>query len=133
MLARAVTTKNVGKLESYRAKRKADRTPEPFGAALTAGQRFVVQQHAARRTHYDFRLEFDGVILDVNGQALVGRVRRRPLRYRPGLEHALELEAKVVVSAPRRMLLNDEPLPARKGRTERLRSSIGLSLCAITV
>ena len=57
-----MTTKNVGKLESYRAKRKADRTPEPFGAATAAGQRFVVQQHAARRTHYDFRLEFDGVL-----------------------------------------------------------------------
>ena len=57
-----MTTKNVGKLESYRAKRKADRTPEPFGAAVAAGQRFVVQQHAARRTHYDFRLEFDGVL-----------------------------------------------------------------------
>jgi len=62
ILAGAVTTKNVGNLESYRAKRKADRTPEPFGAALPGGQRFVVQQHAARRTHYDFRLEFDGVL-----------------------------------------------------------------------
>ncbi len=58
----AVTIKNVGNLDSYRAKRKADRTPEPFGAALPGGQRFVVQQHAARRMHYDFRLEFDGVL-----------------------------------------------------------------------
>ncbi|HEX7236705.1 MAG TPA: DNA ligase D [Gammaproteobacteria bacterium] len=57
-----MTTKNAGNLESYRAKRKADRTPEPFGAALPGGQRFVVQQHAARRTHYDFRLELDGVL-----------------------------------------------------------------------
>ncbi len=62
ILETAVTTKNVDNLESYRAKRKADRTPEPFGAALPGGQRFVVQQHAARRTHYDFRLEFDGVL-----------------------------------------------------------------------
>ena len=62
ILGSAVTTKNVGNLESYRAKRKADRTPEPFGAALPGGQRFVVQQHAARRTHYDFRLEFEGVL-----------------------------------------------------------------------
>jgi bifunctional non-homologous end joining protein LigD len=62
ILVGAVTTKNVGNLESYRAKRKADRTPEPFGAALPGGQRFVVQQHAARRTHYDFRLEFEGVL-----------------------------------------------------------------------
>jgi bifunctional non-homologous end joining protein LigD len=62
ILVGAVTTKKLGNLESYRAKRKADRTPEPFGAAQTGGQRFVVQQHAARRMHYDFRLEFDGVL-----------------------------------------------------------------------
>ncbi|HUO66964.1 MAG TPA: DNA polymerase ligase N-terminal domain-containing protein, partial [Gammaproteobacteria bacterium] len=57
-----MTTKNTGKLETYRAKRKADQTPEPFGPARVGGSRFVVQQHAARRTHYDFRLEHDGVL-----------------------------------------------------------------------
>jgi bifunctional non-homologous end joining protein LigD len=62
MLDFAVTTKNIEKLGTYRAKRKADQTPEPFGARQPAGQRFVVQQHAARRTHYDFRLEQDGVL-----------------------------------------------------------------------
>jgi len=62
MLGPAVTTKNTGKLETYRAKRKADQTPEPFGPARVGGSRFVVQQHAARRTHYDFRLEHDGVL-----------------------------------------------------------------------
>ncbi len=62
MLGPAVTTKNTGKLETYRAKRKADQTPEPFGPARVGGSRFVVQQHAARRTPYDFRLEHDGVL-----------------------------------------------------------------------
>jgi bifunctional non-homologous end joining protein LigD len=68
-----------GKLDTYRAKRSGDRTPEPFGgvadaeaspvAAVTAGQPiwarprlFCVQKHAARRLHYDFRLEMAGVL-----------------------------------------------------------------------
>jgi bifunctional non-homologous end joining protein LigD len=58
----AVTTKNIGNLDTYRAKRTPDRTPEPFGTAGVPSHRFVVQQHAARRTHYDFRLEQDGVL-----------------------------------------------------------------------
>ena len=57
-----MTTKKVGNLETYRAKRMPDRTPEPFGPAGMESHRFVVQQHAARRTHYDFRLEQDGVL-----------------------------------------------------------------------
>ncbi|MDH3691672.1 MAG: DNA ligase D [Gammaproteobacteria bacterium] len=50
-------------LSAYRAKRSADRTPEPFGGLpSTAGQSFVVQHHAARALHYDFRLELEGVL-----------------------------------------------------------------------
>jgi bifunctional non-homologous end joining protein LigD len=57
-------TPHTDKLSAYRAKRSADRTPEPFAAgSSTAGQLFVVQQHAARSTHYDFRLELGGVLL----------------------------------------------------------------------
>ncbi len=52
-------------LERYAAKRTFTRTPEP--PATAAGARhgpllFVVQKHAARRLHYDFRLELDGVL-----------------------------------------------------------------------
>jgi bifunctional non-homologous end joining protein LigD len=52
-------------LERYAAKRSFARTPEP--PAKAAGARrgpllFVVQKHAARRLHYDFRLELDGVL-----------------------------------------------------------------------
>ena len=57
-----MTTKNIEKLEAYRAKRKADQTPEPFGASRQEGHRFVVQLHAARARHYDFRLELGGVL-----------------------------------------------------------------------
>ncbi len=53
-------------LSEYAAKRSFPATPEPPPAA--AQRRFgpllfVIQQHAARRLHYDFRLECDGVLL----------------------------------------------------------------------
>jgi bifunctional non-homologous end joining protein LigD len=52
------------KLSTYRAKRDFELTAEPSGAhAAAAGHRYVIQQHAARRLHYDFRLELDGVLL----------------------------------------------------------------------
>ena len=52
-------------LEQYRAKRNFAATPEPrpkVAAQAERGQSFVVQKHAARRLHYDFRLELDGVL-----------------------------------------------------------------------
>ena len=41
------------------------KTAEPSGtrAPRTRGSIYVIQQHAARRMHYDFRLELDGVLL----------------------------------------------------------------------
>lgn len=51
-------------LSDYRAKRSLDRTPEPAGAVapgVGAGL-FVVHKHAARRLHWDLRLEMDGVL-----------------------------------------------------------------------
>src|SRR5690242_14046959 len=53
-------------LQEYAAKRTFAATPEPKPAvsALASGPLlFVVQQHRARRLHYDFRLECDGVLL----------------------------------------------------------------------
>lgn len=54
------------RLAVYRAKRDAGRTPEPVPAAAPAageGNSFVIQEHHARRLHYDFRLERDGVLV----------------------------------------------------------------------
>jgi bifunctional non-homologous end joining protein LigD len=50
-------------LQTYVAKRDFSKTREPRGArAKGRGNAFVIQKHAARRLHYDFRLELDGVL-----------------------------------------------------------------------
>jgi bifunctional non-homologous end joining protein LigD len=51
-------------LDPYAAKRSFARTPEPAPKLVErAGPLlFVIQKHAARRLHYDFRLELDGVL-----------------------------------------------------------------------
>ncbi|MEO7136833.1 MAG: non-homologous end-joining DNA ligase, partial [Gemmatimonadales bacterium] len=54
-------------LAPYRAKRSLERTPEPAGSLTPTsweehGGLFVVHKHAARRLHFDLRLEMDGVL-----------------------------------------------------------------------
>ena len=56
-------------LSSYRKKRHFEHTREPKGPGIKKSLRrpnptlsFVIQEHAARQLHYDFRLELDGVL-----------------------------------------------------------------------
>src|SRR6266581_1238285 len=54
----------MAKLEEYQRKRQFDRTPEPSGKEPGPAKEntFVVQKHAARRLHYDFRLAINGTL-----------------------------------------------------------------------
>src|SRR6266568_3161143 len=53
-------------LSTYNAKRDFKVTSEPAGKASSRAAKklaYVIQKHWARRLHYDFRLELDGVLL----------------------------------------------------------------------
>lgn len=54
------------RLTRYRSMRDTTKTPEPIPAEAPAtgnNDKFVIQEHHARRLHYDFRLERDGVLV----------------------------------------------------------------------
>ena len=81
------------KLREYRRKRDPKKTAEPFASGRKRGKKplFVVQRHDARRLHYDFRLERDGVLaswavpkgipLEPGLQHLAVHVEDHPLSY----------------------------------------------------
>ena len=82
------------RLATYRAKRDFRKTTEPSGERKVARAdhlRFVIQKHAARRLHYDLRLELDGVFkswavtrepsLDPKVKRLAVEVEDHPLDY----------------------------------------------------
>jgi bifunctional non-homologous end joining protein LigD len=90
------------KLDTYQRKRRFNQTPEPSGHAAAKTRRtsrkaqasalsFVIQEHDARRLHYDFRLELDGTLkswavpkgpsLDPSVKRLAVHVEDHPVDY----------------------------------------------------
>jgi bifunctional non-homologous end joining protein LigD len=84
----------VDRLTTYRSMRDPAKTPEPVPATPPsggAGDTFVIQEHHARRLHYDFRLEHDGVLVswavpkgpptDTGDNRLAVQTEDHPLEY----------------------------------------------------
>ncbi len=82
------------RLTTYRSMRDPAKTPEPVPATPPSGgsgDTFVIQEHHARRLHYDFRLEHDGVLVswavpkgpptDTGSNHLAVQTEDHPLEY----------------------------------------------------
>ncbi|GAB7549971.1 DNA ligase D [Cupriavidus sp. 8B] len=92
---RARTAERLPDLDRYQKKRNFSVTPEPAGRRQRRKNadplRFVIQKHWARRLHYDFRLELDGVLLswavpkgpsyDPGEKRIAVHVEEHPLDY----------------------------------------------------
>jgi DNA ligase D-like protein (predicted 3'-phosphoesterase) len=80
-------------LKEYKEKRDFSKTPEPKAGSGKSSRKpiFVIQQHDARRMHFDFRLEVDGVLVswavpkgpstDPRQKRLAVRTEDHPLKY----------------------------------------------------
>src|SRR5436305_11306875 len=74
----------------------------------------------------------DGVVLDMDGEAFVGRVARRPFGHGPRFQHPVHLEPQIEMEPGGGMLVNDEPPPGCGGdRARWLRCAVGGALGAV--